>query len=486
MELYELSAHELSGLIKNKKLSVVELTDTILKRIENIDSSVGSYVTVSGDEALKKARAIQGKIDKGDDLPALAGIPCAVKDNMCTEGILTTCSSKILNNFVPPYNATVIDKLNAVETVLLGKLNMDEFAMGGSTENSCFKQTRNPWDLERVPGGSSGGAAAAVSCGEAVFALGSDTGGSVRQPASFCGVVGMKPTYGTVSRFGLVAFASSLDQIGPLTRDVTDCAMVLNAITGHDPKDSTSAAVEYPDYTRALVNDVKGLKIGIPREYMGEGLNPEVGKAVMEAAAAFEKLGAVCEEISLPITEYAIPAYYIISSAEASSNLARYDGIKYGFRAEKFTDLLDLYKQTRSEGFGAEVKRRIMLGTYALSSGYYDAYYIKALQVRTLIRKGFDEAFEKCDMVLGPTAPTTAYKIGEKADDPLAMYLGDIYTVSANIAGLPGLVIPCGFDGSGLPVGMQLIGKPFDESSLLRAGFTFEQNTGYHKLRPRI
>lgn len=486
MELYELSAHELSELIKSKKLSVVELTNAILKRIENIDSNVGSYVTVSGDEALKKAGEIQQKIDKGMDLPALAGIPCAVKDNMCTEGILTTCSSKILNNFIPPYNATVIDRLNTGNTVLLGKLNMDEFAMGGSTENSYFKQTKNPWDLERVPGGSSGGAAASVSCGEAVFSLGSDTGGSIRQPASFCGVVGMKPTYGAVSRFGLVAFASSLDQIGPLTKDVTDCAMVLNAIAGHDPKDSTSAAVDYPDYTRALVNDVKGLKIGIPREYMGEGLNAEVGKAISEAVATFEKLGAVCEEISLPITEYAIPAYYIISSAEASSNLARYDGIKYGYRAEKFTDLLDLYKQTRSEGFGAEVKRRIMLGTYALSSGYYDAYYKKALQVRTLIRKGFDEAFEKYDVVLGPTAPTTAYKIGEKVDDPLAMYLGDIYTVSANIAGLPGLVVPCGFDGSGLPVGMQLIGKPFDESTLIRAGFTFEQNTGYHKRRPKI
>lgn len=486
MELYELSAHELSGLIKSKKLSVVELTKTVLKRIEDIDSKVGSYVTVSGNEALKKAGEIQQKIDRGVDLPALAGIPGAVKDNICTEGTLTTCASKILNNFIPPYNATVIDKLNAENSVLLGKLNLDEFAMGGSTENSYFKQTRNPWDLERVPGGSSGGSAASVACGEAVFSLGSDTGGSIRQPASFCGVVGMKPTYGTVSRFGLVAFASSLDQIGPLTRDVTDCALVLNAITGHDPKDSTSAAVEYPDYTSALVNDIKGLRIGIPKEYMGEGLNPEVGKAVMEAAAKFEQLGAVCVEISLPITEYAIPAYYIISSAEASSNLARYDGVKYGYRAEKFTDLLDLYKKTRSEGFGPEVKRRIMLGTYVLSSGYYDAYYKKALQVRTLIRKGFDEAFTKCDFVLGPTAPTTAYKIGEKADDPLAMYLGDIYTVSANISGLPGLAVPCGFDGNRLPIGMQLIGKPFEESTLLRAGFTFEQNTDYHMRRPMI
>lgn len=486
MELYELSAHELSGLIREKKLGVVELTETILKRINDIDSKVGSYVTVSGDEALKKAREIQNKLDKGLEPAPLAGIPCAIKDNICTEGTLTTCASKILNNFIPPYDAEVVERLKEQDTVILGKLNMDEFAMGGSTENSFFKQTKNPWDIKRVPGGSSGGSAASVSCGEAVFSLGSDTGGSIRQPASFCGIVGMKPTYGAVSRYGLVAFASSLDQIGPLTKDVTDCALVLNAITGYDAKDSTSAAVQYPDYTKALVNDVKGLKIGIPKEYMGEGLDPEVGRAVSEAAAAFEKLGAILEEISLPITQYAIPAYYIISSAEASSNLARYDGIKYGYRAEKFTDLLDLYKQTRSEGFGTEVKRRIMLGTYALSSGYYDAYYKKALQVRTLISMGFNEAFAKCDLILGPTAPTTAYRIGEKTDDPLAMYLGDIYTVSANIAGLPGLALPCGFDSSGLPVGMQLIGKPFDESALLRAGYTYEQNTCYHRMKPPV
>lgn len=487
MELFELSAHELGVMMKDKKLGVVELTKAILKRIEDMDSKVGSYVTVSGEVALKKAEGIQKKIDKGDALPPLAGIPMAVKDNMCTEGILTTCASKILENFIPPYNATVVEKLEAEETILLGKLNLDEFAMGGSTENSFFKQTKNPWNLERVPGGSSGGSAASVACGEAIFALGSDTGGSIRQPASFCGVVGMKPTYGSVSRYGLVAFASSLDQIGPLTRDVTDCALVLNAITGHDAKDSTSAAVDYPDYTKALVNDVKGMKIGIPKEYMGEGLDSEVGGTIQEAIKTFERLGAKCEEFSLPITEYAIPAYYIISSAEASSNLARYDGIKYGYRAQKFTDLLDLYKQSRSEGFGTEVKRRIMLGTYALSSGYYDAYYKKALQVRTLIRNGFDQAFEKYDFVLGPTAPTTAYKIGEKVDDPLAMYLGDIYTVSVNIAGLPGLVVPCGLDSAGLPIGLQLIGKPFDESTLLRAGYTFEQNTGYHDLRaPKI
>lgn len=486
MKLYEMTAHELSGMLRNRKLGVVELTQAYLNRIDEIDSKVGSYITVSRDEALKQAEKLQGEFDSGADLPPLAGIPAAVKDNMCTEGIPTTCASKILNNFVPPYNATVVEKLYEQKTVLLGKLNMDEFAMGGSTENSYFKQTRNPWNTDRVPGGSSGGSAASVAGGETVFALGSDTGGSIRQPAAFCGVVGMKPTYGAVSRYGLVAFASSLDQIGPLTRDVTDCALVLNAITGHDRMDSTSASVKHPDYTKTLINDVKGMKIGIPKEYIGEGIHAEVKMAILEAAETFRKLGATCGECSLPITEYAIPAYYLVSSAEASSNLARYDGIKYGYRSEKYTDLLDLYKQTRSEGFGPEVKRRIMLGTYALSSGYYDAYYKKALQVRTLIRKGFDEVFSKFDLVLGPTAPTTAYKIGEKVDDPLAMYLGDIYTVSANIAGLPALVLPCGFDKEALPIGLQLIGKPFDESLLLQAAYTFEQNTGFHLSRPAI
>lgn len=481
MELYELTVHQLSDLIKEKKVSAVEITKSYLDRIEKIDSKVGSYLSVLGEDAVKRATEVQEKIDKGEAKSPLSGIPVALKDNICTEGIKTTCASKMLHNFIPPYNATVSKKLLDDDAVIIGKLNMDEFAMGGSTENSYFKSARNPWDLERVPGGSSGGSAAAVAANLTAFALGSDTGGSIRQPASFCGVVGMKPTYGAVSRFGLVAFASSLDQIGPLTKDVTDCAIVLNCITGHDPMDSTSANVEYPDYTKALVNDVKGLKIGIPKEYMGEGLNPEVRKAVLDAVEVLKKLGAQCEEFSLPLTEYAIPAYYLISSAEASSNLARYDGIKYGYRAEKFTDLLDLYKQSRSEGFGTEVKRRIMLGTYALSSGYYDAYYKKALQVRTLIKQGFDEAFEKYDVILGPTAPTTAYKLGEKVNNPLEMYLGDIYTVSVNIAGLPGLVVPCGFDGNGLPIGLQLIGKAFDESTLLRVGFTFEQNTDYNK-----
>jgi aspartyl-tRNA(Asn)/glutamyl-tRNA(Gln) amidotransferase subunit A len=481
VELYELTVHELSDLIKDKKVSAVEITKSFLDRIEKIDSKVGSYLSVLGEDAVKRAMEVQVKIDKGEAKSLLSGIPVALKDNICTEGITTTCASKMLNNFVPPYNATVSKKLLDDNAVIIGKLNMDEFAMGGSTENSYFKKAKNPWDLERVPGGSSGGSAVAVAANLTAFALGSDTGGSIRQPASFCGVVGMKPTYGAVSRFGLVAFASSLDQIGPLTKDVTDCAIALNCITGYDPMDSTSAKVDYPDYTKALINDVKGLKIGIPKEYMGEGLNPEVRKAVLDAVEVLKKLGAQCEEFSLPLTEYAIPAYYLISSAEASSNLARYDGVKYGYRAEKFSDLLDLYKQSRSEGFGTEVKRRIMLGTYALSSGYYDAYYKKALQVRTLIKKGFDEAFEKYDVILGPTAPSTAYKLGEKVNNPLEMYLGDIYTVSVNIAGLPGLVVPCGFDSKGLPIGLQLIGKPFDESTLLKVGFTFEQNTDYKK-----
>ena len=486
VELFELTAHQLSDMLKSKKVSAVELTKSVIDRIEKLDAKVDSYITVCKEEALKRAADIQNKINKGDDLPPLAGIPMAIKDNMCTKGITTSCGSKMLESFIPPYDSTVAKKLHKEDTILLGKLNLDEFAMGGSTENSHFKVTKNPWDLTRVPGGSSGGSAAAVAANETIFSLGSDTGGSIRQPASFCGVVGMKPTYGAVSRFGLVAFASSLDQIGPLTKDVTDCALVLNAITGHDKMDSTSANVEYPDYTKSLINSVKGMKIGIPKEFIAEGINLEVKKAIMDAVDTLKQLGAECEEFSLPINEYAIPAYYLISSAEASSNLARYDGIKYGYRAEKFSDLLDLYKQTRSEGFGAEVKRRIMLGTYALSSGYYDAYYKKALQVRALIMDSFNVAFSKFDVVLGPTAPTTAYKIGEKLDNPLEMYLGDVYTVSVNIAGLPGLVIPCGQDSNNLPIGLQLIGKPFAEGTLLKAAYTFEQNTEFHKNRANI
>jgi len=486
VDLNKLTLHEVKDLLSKKEVKVDEVVSSCLKRVDEVDNKVESFITVNKDASLAQATQIQSKLDKGEKLGTLAGIPAGIKDNMCTEGVRTTCASKMLENFIPPYDATVVKKLKEQDSIILGKLNMDEFAMGGSTENSYLKKTKNPWDLERVPGGSSGGSAAAVASDEVIFALGSDTGGSIRQPASFCGVVGLKPTYGAVSRYGLVAFASSLDQIGPITKDVEDCAIVLNAITGHDKMDSTSANVEYPDYTKALVKDVKGLKIGIPKDFIGEGLNEEVKSSVLTAAKKLESLGAVIEEFSMPINEYAIPAYYIIACAEASSNLARFDGIKYGFRAEKFEDLLDLYKQSRTEGFGDEVKRRIMLGTYALSSGYYDAYYNKALQVRTLIKNGFDEAFKKYDCILGPTAPTTAYKIGEKSDNPLEMYLGDIYTVSVNIAGLPGLVVPCGFDGNKLPIGMQLIGRAFDESTLLRVGYTFEQNSEFSKRKPSL
>lgn len=415
----------------------------------------------------------------------LYGLPIALKDNLCTNGIKTTCASKILYNFVPPYDATVVKKLKENDMTLLGKLNMDEFAMGSSTENSAFHTTRNPWDLERVPGGSSGGSAAAVAADEAFFTLGSDTGGSIRQPASLCGVVGMKPTYGRVSRFGLVAFASSLDQIGPLTKDVEDCALAMNIICGHDPYDATSAPIDVPDFTKALVNDVKGLKIGVPREYMEKGVNDEVKKAVEKALELLKSLGADYEEFSIPIVEYALPTYYIIASSEASSNLARYDGIKYGYRTQNYEDLIDLYKKTRSEGFGAEVKRRIMLGTYALSAGYYDAYYKKGLQVRTLIKRAFDEAFQKYDVIITPTSPTTAFKIGERVSNPLEMYMSDICTVPVNIAGLPAISIPCGFDSNGLPIGLQIIGKAFDEQTILRVAYTYEQNSGYRNLKPQ-
>jgi len=486
LELHKYTAHELRDMLNNKQVSVPEITEVYIERIKSVEPKVEAYATVCEEFAKKRAEEVQKRYDAGEEMPALAGIPMGLKDNMCTKGILTTCSSKMLHNFVPPYDSTVSQRLIDQNTVLLGKMNMDEFAMGSSNETSYIKQTRNPWDLDHVPGGSSGGSAAAVAADEAVFTLGSDTGGSIRLPASFCGIVGMKPTYGTVSRFGLVAFASSLDQIGPLTKDVTDCALVMNAIAGHDPHDSTSANVNFPDYTKALVNNVKGLKIGLPKEYFGEGINPEVRKSVEQVVELLTKLGAEYEEFSLPITQYALPAYYLISSAEASSNLARYDGIKYGYSAEKYKDLVDLYKQTRSEGFGSEVKRRIMIGTYALSAGYYDAYYKKALQVRTLIKRGFDEAFKKYDVIITPVAPTTAFKVGEKTNDPIEMYLSDICTVSVNIAGLPGMVVPCGFDSKGLPVGFQLIGKAFDESTIIRVGYTFEQNTNYHKSKPNL
>ncbi|ADQ46736.1 glutamyl-tRNA(Gln) amidotransferase, A subunit [Caldicellulosiruptor kronotskyensis 2002] len=483
--LYKLTAHEAIELIKKKEVKCQEVVESVLERIKQVEDKVKSYITITEQEALENAKKIDEKIVKGEDVGVLYGLPIALKDNLCTNGIKTTCASKILYNFVPPYDATVVKKLKENDMTLLGKLNMDEFAMGSSTENSAFHTTRNPWDLERVPGGSSGGSAAAVAADEAFFTLGSDTGGSIRQPASLCGVVGMKPTYGRVSRFGLVAFASSLDQIGPLTKDVEDCALAMNIICGHDPYDATSAPIDVPDFTKALVNDVKGLKIGVPREYMEKGVNDEVKKAVEKALELLKSLGADYEEFSIPIVEYALPTYYIIASSEASSNLARYDGIKYGYRTQNYEDLIDLYKKTRSEGFGAEVKRRIMLGTYALSAGYYDAYYKKGLQVRTLIKRAFDEAFQKYDVIITPTSPTTAFKIGERVSNPLEMYMSDICTVPVNIAGLPAISIPCGFDSNGLPIGLQIIGKAFDEQTILRVAYTYEQNSGYRNLKPQ-
>ncbi|MGB9662053.1 MAG: Asp-tRNA(Asn)/Glu-tRNA(Gln) amidotransferase subunit GatA [Moorellaceae bacterium] len=473
MELFYRSAHEVGRLLARREISSVELTEAMLERIEQVEGRIKAFVTLTPEVALEQARAVDAARARGEELGPLAGIPMALKDNLCTAGIRTTCSSKMLENWVPPYDAFVVKKLKEAGAVLLGKLNMDEFAMGSSTENSRFFPTRNPWDLERVPGGSSGGAAAAVAAGEAFYSLGSDTGGSIRQPASFCGVVGLKPTYGRVSRFGLVAFASSLDQIGPLTRDVTDCALVLQAIAGHDPADSTSADLPVPDYLAALRPEIKGLKVGVPREYFGSGMEPEVAAVVRRAIDRLADLGALCEEISLPHTEYALPAYYLVAPAEASSNLARYDGVAYGFRLPG-TDIVDMYMKTRREGFGPEVKRRIMLGTYALSAGYYDAYYLKALKVRTLIRRDFEEAFKRFDVLVTPTSPTVAFRLGEKVDDPLAMYLSDLCTIPVNMAGLPAISIPCGFS-QGLPVGLQLIAPPFEEERLLRVAYTLEQ-----------
>lgn len=487
MELYYLPVHELRKRLLSREFSAEELCRVFLTRIENLEGKLKAYITVAGEAALKQAKEADRMIASGRADSPLLGIPVALKDNLCTEGIRTTCASKILYNFVPPYNATVVSRLLAAGAVLIGKTNMDEFAMGSSTENSGFFPACNPWDPERVPGGSSGGSAVAVAAGEAAAALGSDTGGSIRQPASFCGVVGLKPTYGAVSRFGLVAFASSLDQIGPLTRDVTDCALVMNVIAGHDPFDSTSAPGPFPDYTSFLQNDLnlKGLKIGVPEEYMGEGISPAVKKIVGQALEVFTGLGAFVEETSLPHSEYALPAYYLIATAEASSNLARYDGVRYGYRAAGTQDVVEMFKKTRSLGFGPEVKRRIMLGTYALSAGYYDAYYLKALKVRTLIRQDFDRAFAKYDVLLSPTAPTPAFKQGEKVADPLQMYMSDICTLSVNLAGLPGISVPAGFV-DGLPVGIQLIGRPFDEGTLLRAAYVFEQNTEHHRARPEL
>ena len=476
--------HEYAELLKQRKLSSVELTKQYLARIEKADAQIGSYITVCPDEALAAAGKADERIARGE-ATLLTGIPVGIKDNICTEGITTTCASKMLYNFVPPYDATVTKRLKNEGAVILGKLNMDEFAMGSSTESSYFKKTKNPYDLTRVPGGSSGGSAASVSADLVPYALGSDTGGSIRQPAAFCGNVGLKPTYGLVSRFGLIAFASSLDQIGSFTKDVTDCAIVLNAIAGYDKMDSTSVDADKTDYTKALGLPLKGMKVGVPKQYLESGIQTEIREAVENAIKVYEMLGVECEECSLPLSKFALPAYYLISSAEASSNLARFDGIKYGYRAEEYHGLTDLYEITRSEGFGEEVKRRIMLGTYALSSGYYDAYYKKAQQVRGLIKRDFAACFEKYDVLLTPTTPTTAYKFGEKSD-PVAMYMGDICTVAVNIAGLPAISIPAGLDKKGMPIGIQLIANSLDERKLLTAAFAYERETGYEKLRPTV
>ena len=479
MELFKYTAYQLHDKLVSKEVSAVELTKTVLNRIDAVEEDVQAYITQTREQALAQAEAVDAKISQGQKIGVLAGIPGALKDNICTKGTTTTCASKILAGFVPPYNATVVEKLQAEDTVIIGKANMDEFAMGGSTENSGYFTSHNPWDLAKVPGGSSGGSAAAVAAGEAIWALGSDTGGSIRQPASYCGLVGMKPTYGRVSRYGLVAYASSLDQIGPITRDVTDCAHVLNIICGHDAKDSTAINGQVPDYTKSLVNDIKGLKIGLPREYFVSGMDPDVERAINKAIEQLVALGAEYKEISMPHTEYALSAYYMIAPAEASSNLARYDGVSFGQRVEG-NDIIDMYKKTRSEYLGAEVKRRIMLGTYALSAGYHDAYYMKALKVRTLVKQDFDKAFEQVDVLITPTAPTTAFKIGEKVNDPLAMYLQDVCTIPVNLSGVPAVSIPCGFAG-GMPIGLQIIAKPLGEETLLRAAYTFEQNNDYHK-----
>ena len=486
MELHELTLHQARERLKRREITAAALTEALLARIAEIDPRVRAFITVAADSALAEARTADQALADGGGGP-LTGIPLAVKDLICTRGLRTTCASRILENFVPPYDAEVIRRLKAAGAILLGKLNMDEFAMGSSNENSGFFPTHNPWDLSRIPGGSSGGSAAAVAAGMCLGALGSDTGGSIRQPAAHCGVVGLKPTYGRVSRYGLVAFASSLDQIGPLAKDVTDAALLLNAIAGHDPRDATAVPEAVPDYTTFLQKGLRGVTVGIPREYQAAaGLDPEVAAAVEKAVAVLRDLGAECVEVSLPHAAYAVAAYYVIAPSEASSNLARYDGVKYGFRDTGKTDLMEMYHSTRSRGFGREVKRRIIIGTYCLSAGYYDAYYGKASQVRTLIRGDFEAAFKNCDVLISPVAPTPAFKIGEKIDDPLTMYLSDIFTLSANLAGIPGMSIPCGFSEAGLPIGLQLLGPHFKEGRLLRVAYNFEQATDHHRRRPPL
>ncbi|AFY90603.1 Asp-tRNA(Asn)/Glu-tRNA(Gln) amidotransferase subunit GatA [Chroococcidiopsis thermalis] len=477
---------ELHGQLVKKERSAVEITQEVLDRIQALEPKIHSFLCVTADKALEQAKAVDAKIAAGEEIGLLAGIPVGVKDNMCTKGIPTTCASKILENFVPPYESTVTQKLADAGAVTVGKTNLDEFAMGSSTENSAFQLTANPWDLERVPGGSSGGSAAAVAAHECVVSLGSDTGGSIRQPASFCGVVGMKPTYGLVSRYGLVAFASSLDQIGPFGRTVEDAAILLGAIAGYDPKDSTSLKVEIPDYTQFLKPNLKSMRIGIVRETFAEGLDPAVEQAVNKAIEQLKQLGAEIKEVSCPRFRYGLPTYYIIAPSEASANLARYDGVKYGLRVPDAENLIDMYARTRAMGFGKEVKRRIMVGTYALSAGYYDAYYLKAQKVRTLIKQDFETAFGQVDVLVTPTVPMTAFKAGEKTDDPLSMYLTDLMTITVNLAGLPGLSIPCGFDEKGMPIGMQLIGNVLREDQLFQVAHAYEQATEWHKSKPSL
>lgn len=487
MNITELTVHELKEKLEKKELTSYEITKAYIEKIEEKEKDVQAFVTTLEKGALEKAEEIDKKIASGEIIEKLAGIPIGIKDNICTKGVKTTCSSKMLENFVAPYDATVMEKINSENLINLGKLNMDEFAMGGSTEHSYFHVTRNPWNLNKVPGGSSGGSAAAVAAGMVPWALGTDTGGSIREPASFCGVVGLKPTYGLVSRYGVVAFASSLDQIGPITKDVTDSAMLLNIITGKDKMDSTSVERPRVDYTKALKNDVKGLKIAVPKELFGEGINEEVKESLEKAIETYKELGAEISEVSLNIAEYALASYYIIACAEASSNLGRFDGVRYGHRAKEFNNLKELYRNSRTEGFGPEVKRRIILGTYVLSSGYYDAYYKKAQQVRTLVMNKFKSVFDNYDIILTPTSPTVAFDIGSKINDPLAMYLADICTVSVNIAGLPGISIPCGVDKEGTPIGMQLIGNRFTEETLLNAAYTFEQKVQFReKYKPKF
>ncbi|MDQ1004357.1 aspartyl-tRNA(Asn)/glutamyl-tRNA(Gln) amidotransferase subunit A [Neobacillus niacini] len=485
MSLFDYKVSDLHELLHKKELKVTDLIDESYKRIAQVEGKVKAFLTLDEEKARQTASSLDDKLATDSKSGLLFGMPIGIKDNIVTKGLRTTCASKILENFNPIYDATVVQKLQLHETVTIGKLNMDEFAMGSSNENSHYQKTRNPWDLDRVPGGSSGGSAASVAAGEVLFSLGSDTGGSIRQPAAFCGVVGLKPTYGRVSRFGLVAFASSLDQIGPITRTVEDNAYLLQAISGLDQMDSTSANVDVPNFVSALTGDVKGLKIAVPKEYLGEGVTESVRQSVLDALKVLEKQGAVWEEVSLPHSKYALAAYYLLSSSEASANLARFDGVRYGYRTPNADNLLDLYKKSRAEGFGDEVKRRIMLGTFALSSGYYDAYYKKAQQVRTLIKKDFEDVFEKYDVIIGPTTPTPAFKIGENIDDPLTMYVNDILTIPVNLAGVPGISVPCGFD-NGLPLGLQIIGKHFDEETIYRVAHAFEQATDYHKQKPGL